>query len=528
MKSFGYPKFPSNVPHFMERVNTYCARVLPLVFDNSLSYYEFLGHMQHKLNEVIQALNSQNLVFVEFTHMIELEMQNFESYIEERQQNFEESMQQEWEAFKTEIRAEWAAFKDEMQQAWADEQALNEHFRTDMQAAFTNFQNVITTQQTAFETAIRNQQNAFQNQMELEQQTFEDDLNASLDTWKNSTIDELDTWKNSTTAALQSALQQFETETLIALENEIQQLVAQNEGAIITAAENSVEGDQINVAGYAVSKYNGSTLVSTNLFSTLTAESISPNTCYVFTSSAAWELINHIMMAKTAPDYPASGWTAHIGVYSSDSPSLTGFNFSEIVETNSAAMQQGSQVLFGGYGGRRTKDYQWFCIWFTSDTSATPFTCDLTDKIFCYGAERADITIQDRSTGSGIKYLIGKTRVMDSKPTAGNADHVVSSSGLASIVEQFIIYDASSPKTIHAYHAEAFLVLGHINEYTNFVGILTMPSASTGGPTWTMLHGSTPSTITVTHDNTTHTAAFTTSSRAVGLTIIKCGGIAAP
>lgn len=528
MKSFGYPRFPSNIPHFMERVNTYCARVLPLVFDNSLSYYEFLGHMQHKLNEVIKALNSQNLVFVEFTHMIELEMQNFEKYVEERQQNFEESMQQEWDAFKTEIRAEWAAFKDEMQQAWADEQALNEQFRTDMQAAFTNFQNVITTQQTAFETAMRNQQNAFQNQMELEQQTFEDDLNASLDTWKNSTIDELDTWKNSTTTALQSALQQFETETMAALENEIQQLVAQNEGAIITAAENAVEGDQINVAGYAVSKYNGSTLVATNLFSTLTAEPISPNTCYVFTSSAAWELINHIMLAKTAPDYPASGWTAHIGVYSSNSPSLTGFNFSEIVETNSAAMQQGSQDLFGGYGGRRTKDYQWFCIWFTSDTSATPFTCNLTDKIFCYGAERADITIQDRSTGSGIKYLIGKTRVMDSTPKEGNADHVVSSAGIASIIEQFIIYGTSPSKTIKAYHSDAFLVVGKVGDYTNFVGILKMPQTSTDNPTWTMLDGSTPSTITVTHDNTTHTATFTTSGGIVGLTIIRCTGSLTP
>lgn len=421
MKSFDYPKFPSNIPHFMERVNTYCARVLPLVFDNSLSYYEFLGHMQHKLNEVIKALNSQNLVFVEFTHMIELEMQHFESYIEKRQQNFEESMQQEWDAFKTEIQGEWAAFKTEMQQAWADEQALNAQFRTDMQQAFTNFQNTITAQQTAFETAIRNQQNQFQTDMTSRQNTFEDTMEDNFEQWKVDTL-----------AALHAGIQQFEQDTLTAIENRIQELMAENGGAMITAAEHAVEGEQINVAGYAVSKYNGSTFVSTDVFSNLTAETISPDTCYVFTSSAAWDLINHIMLAKTAPDYPALDWTAHIGVYSSDSNSLNDFDFSEIVETNSAAMQRGTMDLFGGYGGRSTKKYHWFCIWFTYATpSTTPtFTCDLTDKIFCYGAGSADITIQDRSTGAGIKYLIPKQRAMDSAPTSGHTNNVVSSDGI--------------------------------------------------------------------------------------------------
>ena len=36
----------------------YCQKVLPLVYDDSLSYYEVLGKTTKKLNEVIEAMNN--------------------------------------------------------------------------------------------------------------------------------------------------------------------------------------------------------------------------------------------------------------------------------------------------------------------------------------------------------------------------------------------------------------------------------------------------------------------------------------
>ena len=37
----------------------YCQKVLPLTYDNSLSYYEQLCKTTHKINEVIQVINGE-------------------------------------------------------------------------------------------------------------------------------------------------------------------------------------------------------------------------------------------------------------------------------------------------------------------------------------------------------------------------------------------------------------------------------------------------------------------------------------
>lgn len=235
MRHFPFPPYHSNVPHFGERVATYCARVLPLVFDNSLSYYEFLGHMQCKLNEVIKALNSQNLVFVEFTHMIELELQNFEEYMDDRQQNFETEMQEEWTAFKSELETAWNEFKTQLESEWTAEKALNETFRTNMQNAFQNFQTLITTQQTTFETALRNQQNQFQTDMTSRQNTFEDTMEDNFEQWKVDTL-----------AALQAGIQRFEQDALAAITaampGVVQDLTEQTYIPSGTGSENPISG----------------------------------------------------------------------------------------------------------------------------------------------------------------------------------------------------------------------------------------------------------------------------------------------
>lgn len=37
--------------------NAFCQKVLPLTYDESLSYYEFLCKLTHKINEVIEWVN---------------------------------------------------------------------------------------------------------------------------------------------------------------------------------------------------------------------------------------------------------------------------------------------------------------------------------------------------------------------------------------------------------------------------------------------------------------------------------------
>lgn len=64
------------------RIKVFCAHVIPLVFDNTLSYYETICACVAKVNELVDAVNSQNLTITEFCHMVELEINNFEEYIQ--------------------------------------------------------------------------------------------------------------------------------------------------------------------------------------------------------------------------------------------------------------------------------------------------------------------------------------------------------------------------------------------------------------------------------------------------------------
>lgn len=177
--------FNSQAPHFLTKVKTYCAKVLPLVFDNSLSYYEFLGKVCHKLNECIDALNSQNLNIIEFTHMVQLEIENFEKYIDNRITEFEDELKKAWEEYKEELNKAFADFKNEMLTAWEEEKAINEKFRTDLLNDFNSFKTEITTQQERFETQIKADFNTYKETVNAEIEQFEQATNADLSAFKN-------------------------------------------------------------------------------------------------------------------------------------------------------------------------------------------------------------------------------------------------------------------------------------------------------------------------------------------------------
>lgn len=78
----------SNTPYnsgvmknMVNKVKIYCSKIIPLVFDNTLSYYESLCGFCAKVNELCDAVNSQNLTITEFCHMVELEIEKFEEYV---------------------------------------------------------------------------------------------------------------------------------------------------------------------------------------------------------------------------------------------------------------------------------------------------------------------------------------------------------------------------------------------------------------------------------------------------------------
>lgn len=79
--------------NMVSRVKTYCSHIIPLVFDNTLSYYETLCAFCGKLNELCDAVNAQNLTITEFTHMVEVEITKFEEYMEGELTTLKEDME---------------------------------------------------------------------------------------------------------------------------------------------------------------------------------------------------------------------------------------------------------------------------------------------------------------------------------------------------------------------------------------------------------------------------------------------------
>ena len=89
------PNTPYNtgtLKNMVNKVKAYCAHIIPLVFDNTLSYYERLCACVAKINECCDAINAQNLTIVEFTHLVEVELNKFESYVENTIDEFNERL----------------------------------------------------------------------------------------------------------------------------------------------------------------------------------------------------------------------------------------------------------------------------------------------------------------------------------------------------------------------------------------------------------------------------------------------------
>ena len=97
--------------------------ILPLVYDDSLSYYEVLAKVSQKMNEVIQGLNSNNAQVEKVTNFtkeqvenLTLAFNNFQASMLERQENFETKILDDQHSFETRLLgdiAEWESTTEE-------------------------------------------------------------------------------------------------------------------------------------------------------------------------------------------------------------------------------------------------------------------------------------------------------------------------------------------------------------------------------------------------------------------------------
>lgn len=98
------------IPTIVQKTMFYCQNVLPMHFDNTLSLLEMVGALRAKVNEIIKAVNNQNLSIVEFQKLIALKEEEFEKVVNNQLAEVQES----WNAFKTDLLADIQAYETQV------------------------------------------------------------------------------------------------------------------------------------------------------------------------------------------------------------------------------------------------------------------------------------------------------------------------------------------------------------------------------------------------------------------------------
>ena len=155
----------------------WCHKILPLVYDDSLSYYETLCKFIQKLNEVSEAVNGQNE-----------NIAKFEKDMQEAFDNFEDTQEAKYKAYKEQIDAAIAEF----------ESTVNGNFET--------FTQTMTAAFNSFKAEIE----ATNAQMSANYTAFTQQVNQTLATWNV----ENTAWKANTKAELLASLQPIVQEAL--------------------------------------------------------------------------------------------------------------------------------------------------------------------------------------------------------------------------------------------------------------------------------------------------------------------------
>ena len=199
--------FNSQVPNLIKHCEAYCAKVLPLVFDNSLSYYEFLCKMNNKLNELCDAVNAQNLNIIEFAHMVSLEIEKFEKFVSDEYADLDTQIKTELAAEKAELDKMFNNLSDVLHTEMSAELATNKKFREDLTASMDSFKELINTTVTNFE-----------NEVKTDQQTFEKNM---VDLWEDY-YTKTDTKFNSLTYDLKTGLTSWELQAGIDIDKKLE------------------------------------------------------------------------------------------------------------------------------------------------------------------------------------------------------------------------------------------------------------------------------------------------------------------
>lgn len=149
-------------PNCVSPLKFWVHTILPLVYEDSLSYYEVLAKVSAKMNEVIEGLNANNEQVEKVTQFtaesiknLTESFNNFTQSILERQENFESTVNRNFQTLSAQLDGDIAEWE------------------------------------TNAEENLRNQQQAFEDKVNKDFANLSDTLDSSLDTWETETYNSL-------------------------------------------------------------------------------------------------------------------------------------------------------------------------------------------------------------------------------------------------------------------------------------------------------------------------------------------------
>ena len=142
----------------IDKIRYWCHKILPLVYDDSLSYYEFLCKMDAKLNEVIDSTNG----------------------LVEAWERFQAELEKAWEDYKSALTAEWTDYRAEMDLKYASLVGTVNTEINAMKNDISTFKNDISNQITTFESKVEGDYAEFTADIEEKINAFIANYNAEI------------------------------------------------------------------------------------------------------------------------------------------------------------------------------------------------------------------------------------------------------------------------------------------------------------------------------------------------------------
>lgn len=95
----------------------WCQKVLPTVYDDSLSYYEYLGKLNEYLNEVIEQINT----------LTQAE-EDFQEDLSQQWEDYKSGLNDDWLEYKSGLTEEWNTYQRELTEAWLETKGYIDHY----------------------------------------------------------------------------------------------------------------------------------------------------------------------------------------------------------------------------------------------------------------------------------------------------------------------------------------------------------------------------------------------------------------